>query len=319
LGFFLKTSPFVRGKTDPIYQKPKHTQHHPPTMRSKPALIAAALFLTLTIIFLFTPKSHLPIHIPGSYPYVRPSSPIYPPPAPNKPAAAPPPAQLIVKVQLEGEEDLSWLLDLLPTWRNQVITIEKRFTRLSAGGEEGRRVADRGRVVDAYLRWIVENYENLGGMMVFVPPGMGNAKEKELEGYGGEEVAKVVQSLQVPFIQKSGFAALSCPSKEECGEKSVHDETESRALEVWEGIFNNTRVPEALVNPGSGGFVVTREQVRERSVEEYLRYWTWLDKTKMDDETAGLVVEKLWHVVFGKSVEFCPEQKFCKCEVFGKC
>lgn len=88
---------------------------------------------------------------------------------------------------------------------------------------------------------------------------------------------------------------------------------------AWHGIFNSTDVPEQLAAPSGSAFAVSEKQVRKRSVGEYQRYWAWLNATKMDDDTARLVFEYLWHVVFGRGAVFCVDEGRCGCEVFGRC
>ena len=284
---------------------------------------AAALLLVIIFIFVLTPKSAIRQHIPGNYPYVKPAAPQILAPMPNRPEATPPPSKVIVKVQLEGE-DLDWLLKLLPKWRNQIITVDKSFASL----HEGAMKVDKGRIADAYLTWIITNYDNLAETIVFVPPGLQKQEvDKGKWRLPNKELVNSIETLQIPHIQKFGYAPLHCPSKAQCEDtilpfRSPPDEY--RTLEVkmktaWEQLFNNTHVPETLASPGGSEFAVSRDQVRRRSVEEWTRYWEWLAKTKMDDDSAGAVVERLWHVVFGKDGVWCPKEEECRCEVFGKC
>lgn len=286
-------------------------------------LIAIAILVFISIAILFTPRSTIRAHITGAYPYIKPSTPQIQPPAPNPSATTPPPSNLIVKVQIPGE-DLNWLLKLLPTWRNQVITLDASFARLHAGAQR----VDAGRVAAAYLDWLITNYDALSPTMVFVGPGL----EKQADDAArwripDKELVQSIRDLSVEHVQKEGYAPLVCPSVKECEDaikpfRSPSDEF--RTLEVqmakaWQGLFNNTDVPDMLAGAGGKEFVVSKEQVRKRKVEEYVRYWEWLATTKMDDETAGRVVERLWHVVFGRESAWCPEEQVCRCEVFGRC
>ena len=66
-------------------------------------------------------------------------------------------------------------------------------------------------------------------------------------------------------------------------------------------------------------FAVSRAQVLARDVGEYQRFWAWVQRTRMDDESAGLLMEVLWPVVFGRAEAYCPEFGTCECEAFGRC
>lgn len=164
--------------------------------------------------------------------------------------------------------------------------------------------------------------------MVFVGPGLEQqAADKEKWRIPGKELVNSIQALQVPYVLEKGYAPLLCPKQDACEDlirPFREPKDEFRTLEVkmakaWEGLFNNTRVPEMLAGPGGSEFAVSREQVRRRSVEEYARMWEWVATTKMDDESAGAVVERLWHVIFGRESVWCPAEEECGCDVFGRC
>ncbi|KAL1597449.1 hypothetical protein SLS59_007479 [Nothophoma quercina] len=204
-----------------------------------------------------TIREHIPgsySHVkPGNYPYVEPATPQIWTPVPNKPVATPPPNKVIVKVQLEAE-DLNWLLKLLPEWRNQVITIDKAFAHLH---DSAQRV-DKGRIADAYLTWIITNYNNLAETVVFVPPGLQKQEvDKANWRLPHKELVNSIENLQIPHVQKFGYAPLHCPKKEECEDtilpfQSLSDKYRTldvKMAEMWEQMFNNTHVPEQLASP----------------------------------------------------------------------
>ncbi|KAF1926125.1 uncharacterized protein M421DRAFT_225282 [Didymella exigua CBS 183.55] len=292
------------------------------TVRGRFSILGGILTLII-LVYIFTPRSILQNHVTGNYPYVRPPTPQVYTPMPAPPSATPAPEKLIVKVQLEGE-DLNWLLKLLPQWRNQVITIDKSFVYLHASGQR----ADKGRIADAYLGWLITNYNNLAETIVFVPTNPSkDTQDISKWRLPHKELVQAIQDLQVPHIHKSGYAPLHCPAKHECEDtilpfRSPPDDyrtLEVKMAKTWQQMFNNTDIPKELASPRGSAFVVTRELVQKRSVEEYTRYWGWLNKTKMDDESAGAVVERLWHVIFGREGVWCPEEEECQCEVFGRC
>lgn len=87
--------------------------------------------------------------------------------------------------------------------------------------------------------------------------------------------------------------------------------------QAWHGIFGDIPVLEDLASPLTAEFAVSRAQIRKRSPEEYLRMWTWLNTTEMDDDSAGAVFEHVWSVVFGREVEGCMDETQCECEIWG--
>lgn len=179
---------------------------------------------------------------------------------------------------------------------------------------------DRGRVANAYLTWIIENYNNLPETMVFLPP-------ENQPSTSGSRIRSEIVKLRVPFVQSAGFAPLKCPSEEAC-EKLVRPfrdpPDELRTMEepmenVWKQIFGDRKVREDLATPPSAELAVSKAQVRKRGVNEYLKAWTWLNRTVMDDDSAGLVMEYLWPFLFGGDAVYCMEFKKCECEVYERC
>lgn len=183
---------------------------------------------------------------------------------------------------------------------------------------------DKGRIADTYLRWLIENYNTLPETIVFLPPAESRQKNPL-------DALDTLSRLQTPFIQASGFANLECPtqiSAMTCNGKSLITATPSyeiRTMEanittVWHAWFGEKiATPEVFATVLGAEFAVSKAQVRKRSVEDYVKYWTWLNNTIMDDDSAGLVFEFLWHVVFGKEAVFCPERQRCECDLYGQC
>lgn len=291
--------------------------------RVAPIAAAAAILVLILVLFVSAPKfrtlsSAQPVQ--GHRPYTG-----WPDPAPWHPPQAEDasggdaPERLVVKLKLEGE-DTSWIPKLEPAWRNDVIAMETMWPHAHPKAHR----PDKGRVASAYLRWIIENYNHLPETTVFLPPADTFDKEKI-------DLGEALSRLQIPFVHSSGYANLHCPTSKSlttCNDKVLNvakASYEFRVLEakirdIWTKLFDKeVAVPERLASVLGAEFVVSREQVRKRSVDEYLRYWTWLQKTIMDDDSSGLVFEYLWHVVFGKDAVFCPDLAKCECDLYGSC
>jgi len=298
-------------------------------MRSRIAIIAAA---TVTLVGLIT--FFLFVSVPSSPASIfrRPAQPVadvkpykgsngsvaVTPPKP-KDASGDPAARLIVKVKLDTE-DASWTQKLEPSWQHNIITVEAMYSHAHPKAHR----PDKGRVANAYLMWIIENYNNLPETLVFIPPR--DTLEKHHFGFHNP-----LLNLKIPFIQESGFANLRCPTQKSqttCNDKvlkPMQPPYELRTLEEkvpqsWHNLFGDDKeVPQQIATVLGNAFAVSRAQVRKRSVEEYLNYWTWLNKTIMDDDSSGLLMEYLWPTVFGKEAILCPEKAQCECDLYGRC
>lgn len=301
----------------------------------KPQLVAATVFVVFILFILSTQffdvetkwrvlgLGHDGFMVGESgFPYQKPDPLPWHPPSPKysdstAPATADLPKRVIVLAKLEQDE-VPWAGDEVPGWQHQILTLDGESARLHFGAKR----PDKGRVADAYLTYLIENYYNLPETMVFL-----NGNPTNHDSEPNYNKVEAVENLHINFIQNTGFANLRCESKAGCMANHLstkHPSDELRTLEatmpnVWKEIFGNEDVPEKLASPCCSEFAVSRAQVQKRSVKEYLKYWEWLNKTIMDDDSSGRVFEYLWHVIFGKVPENCPELQICECNVFGRC
>lgn len=306
--------------------------------RSRIAALASGITILVLIIFAFIATPRQWNHqnrldpVSGIRPYTGPPSPVpWDPPHPLDSGSGWSPAErLIVKVRLE-DEDVSWLEHIKWMWQNEVVTIQRMFSNSHFRGHR----SDRGRVASAYLSWIIHNYHHLPETLVFLPPEDLDEKErKEVNGVRVHEdfdLKTRLRHFQPAFVQTSGFANLQCPRKRSqttCDDMFLSSKApsyefrtlEAKIPEIWKALFGDgVEVPLVVASVLGSRFAVSKAQVQKRSVDDYLRYWTWLEKTIMDDDSSGLVFEYFWHIIFGKEVVYCPDRAKCECDVYGKC
>ncbi|OAK95840.1 hypothetical protein IQ06DRAFT_257830 [Phaeosphaeriaceae sp. SRC1lsM3a] len=295
-------------------------------MRGRIASIAGAatLFVLLIILFVSAPSAWIsgdsPKPVRGHVLYTgRPDPLPWNPPKAKEASGSAPADHLVVKARLE-DEDTTWLRQYEPRWQHDLIAIKSMYPHAHP---EAHR-PDKGRIADAYLRWIIENYNNLPETLVFLPPA-------DTYNRGSIDMSDILNHLQIPFIQKSGFANLRCPtqkSRTTCNDKVLdpfkppHElrTLEAKIPKVWEDLFGKgLNIPSKIATVLGAEFVVSRAKVQKRSVGDYLKYWTWLNRTIMDDDSSGLLFEYFWHIVFGKDAIFCPEPSKCECDLYDRC
>ncbi|PSN68659.1 hypothetical protein BS50DRAFT_571877 [Corynespora cassiicola Philippines] len=300
--------------------------------RRKTEVAALAIFLVIALVFLSTQFGVLHEIAPtwnfgqgqsetkptGRHPYVRPDPFPWHPPKPKYANSTPPgpaPDRLVFMAKIENDGRAWFPAESLPDWQTAIHPVDSSFARLHPGAQ----TIDRGRVASAYLKYIIEEYHNLPKTTVFMNP-----TQTSQPSY---DKLQALQDLNVDFIQSSGFANLRCMAQTGCQHRILpmrKPPNEFRTLEVnmakaWDGIFGNDQVPLELGTPCCSEFAVSRDQIQKRKVDEYERYWEWLNKTIMDDDTGGMVFEYLWHVIFGKEPIYCPELEQCECDLYGKC
>lgn len=171
-----------------------------------------------------------------------------------------------------------------------------------------RTLRNKGREANAYLAYILQHYDNLPSTIVFLHP--------HKDGYpvawhtDNDEHSNVVslQTLNINFVQSNGYVNLRCVNDPGCPQevmpfrdpREAHRVSEIAMLDVWPALFNNTDIPQVIATPCCAQFAVSSKQVRERSLEEYKKYYKWLMDTSLPDDVSGRVLEYLWHIFFGQ-------------------
>ena len=190
----------------------------------------------------------------------------------------------------------------------------------------------------AYLTYLIDNYDHLPSTIAFLHAhrsGFLNAWHVDASLH--DNVA-AMRTLQLPFVQENGYVNLRCKWNPGCVES--HRLNAHVTEEVWHEIFegtstppavdknmtddnnNNTIVEEEAYHGGvdesqrqqqspmsfprlvgaacCAQFAVSRDQVRRRPREDYIRFREWVTQTDKDSASSGRVMEFLWHVIFGK-------------------
>lgn len=134
---------------------------------------------------------------------------------------------------------------------------------------------------------------------------------------------------------------IGCPSEirpsiDEGAEPSEHQLSARRVFRrAFKEILPEHGVPDIVGVSCCAQFGVTRETMRLKPRQEYVRMRNWLLDTSLDDYLAGKVFEYSWHsellpfrvlrrvlmstVIFGKDAVFCPSALDCYCNVYGLC
>jgi hypothetical protein len=79
----------------------------------------------------------------------------------------------------------------------------------------------------------------------------------------------------------------------------AHRVAELAMPDVWRALFD-TDVPQTIATTCCAQLAVSSKPVRERSLDEYKKYYRWSMETLLPEDTGGRVFEYLWHIFFGK-------------------
>jgi hypothetical protein len=192
-------------------------------------------------------------------------------------------------------------------------------------------------------RYIIDNYENLPDIMLFIHSTRYQWHNDD-PYYDG---VPMLRNVQTSYLQKEGYVNLRCVWTLGCPVE-IHPLSDIHREDVHAGeyfkhafmqLFPDTPVPEEVGVSCCAQFGVTRDRVLMRPKSDYEFYRKWLTETELKDEMSGRIMEYSWHsmynyssspnwahrltsilaVIFGKEPVHCPNAQDCYCNVFGLC
>lgn len=159
-----------------------------------------------------------------------------------------------------------------------------------------------------YLTYVIDNYDALPSTIAFLHFhrwGWPTGWHTDAPNYDN---VLSMRTLQIDFIQKSGYANLRCLFVPGCPaeiqpfrDPPIEDKPHEIAFaKAWRELLGDVSVPEVVATPCCSQFAVSKQQVLKRPKAEYVHFRKWLLDTPLDDFTSGRIFEYLWHIIFGK-------------------
>lgn len=176
----------------------------------------------------------------------------------------------------------------------------------------------------AYLTYIINHYYELPSTIAFLHSHRsGFLAAWHVDAPLHDNVA-AMRALQLDFIQRNGYVNLRCNWNPGC--KAGHRRNKHVTEQVWTDIFEGTstpplnasesaamspadsrvheqkllRMPELVGAACCAQFAVSKHQVLQRPLADYIKIRQWVIDTDKSDASSGRVMEFLWHVIFGK-------------------
>ncbi|RYP06459.1 hypothetical protein DL764_003150 [Monosporascus ibericus] len=118
-----------------------------------------------------------------------------------------------------------------------------------------------------------------------------------------------LRNFRLSHLQEVGYANLRCvwvigcpaeikPIEDEGHENGGVPSAKGIFKQAWHELLLEMPVPEVVAVSCCSQFGVTRETIRSRLVEEYVRFRDWLLETPVEDSLSGRVFEFSWHSQF---------------------
>ncbi|EAA29205.1 hypothetical protein GE21DRAFT_9639 [Neurospora crassa] len=220
-------------------------------------------------------------------------------------------------------ENTTWFHEYLPDWPASIYVVDDPDAPLTVPKNKGHEAM-------VYLTHLIDRYDTLASTTVFV-----HAQRFAWHNDDPDYDALVtLRHLQTPYVQTSGYVNLRCvwvlgcpaevrPNLDVQDLKDLSASGEVALKDIFKPAFKQilpgVPVPEVVGVSCCSQFAVSRETVRNRTREDYVRLREWLLNTELDDSLSGRVFEYTWHIIFGKAAVHCPDAGECYCKVFGLC
>lgn len=165
---------------------------------------------------------------------------------------------------------------------------------------------NHGREAMVYLTFIIDHYDVLPEIIAFT-----HATDVQWHNdVLGDRTSNVLKNLRYDTVESKGYVNLRCTHVPGCP-TAVHphdpsdtdiknDDVRVYFADYFMELFNVTRaeVPEHIGGVCCAQFAVTRDRIRQRPREDYVRMRKWVMTPGLDSHDIGWVFELLWHMVF---------------------
>ncbi|KAH8692022.1 hypothetical protein BGW36DRAFT_386836 [Talaromyces proteolyticus] len=229
-----------------------------------------------------------------------------------------PPVELVVAST--SQQNTSWYSKFFPDWGSNIFTVDDQFSPLKIPRNKGHEAM-------VYLTYIIDRYESLPENILFL-----HAERfqwhNDNPNYDG---VLLLRNFQFPYLQQEGYVNLRCvwtlgcpaaihPLKDELVEGKVNKQAMGAVFrQAFQELLPEHQVPPDVGVSCCAQFAVTRDTIRRRPRDDYLRFREWLIKTPFPDELSGRFFEHSWHIIFGKEPVHCPSAQDCYCKLYGMC
>ncbi|KAK4508447.1 hypothetical protein PRZ48_002185 [Zasmidium cellare] len=214
------------------------------------------------------------------------------------------------------EEELGDLIEarLLKT---AVYTVDDRKAKLHPPKNKGHEVM-------VYLSYIIDNYENLPDVAIFMHAHRFAWHNNEIMD---TDAAQMVRHLSPERVTREGYMNLRCHWDPGCPDHIHPGETQRNAdkqeevilAECWEELFPFEPIPTVLAQPCCAQFAVSRETILRIPKMRYIFMRDWITRTELSDYLSGRIFEYTWQYIFSAAPIHCPSMSACYCDGYGLC
>lgn len=183
---------------------------------------------------------------------------------------------------------------------------------------------NKGNEVMTYLTYIIDHYNELPEIVIFMHSHRWAIHNNELLDY---DAAQMIQMLRSDFVIKEGYINMRCDLRPGCPEwlysnnskESLKKQEEAVLSKSWSELFPFDPMPPFLGQPCCGQFALSRERILSIPLSQFIFYRDWILTTPLSNYISGRIWEYSWQFVFTGRHTYCPTKYSCYCYGFGVC
>ncbi|KAF1841761.1 uncharacterized protein K460DRAFT_369766 [Cucurbitaria berberidis CBS 394.84] len=215
------------------------------------------------------------------------------------------------------DEDIGWIEEKMPYQAKAVYVADDPTAPLHPPKNKGHEVM-------IYLSWIIDNYDNLPDVAMFMHAHQLTWHNDDLLS---NDAHLLVTRLSRQRVWREGFVNMRCSWYPGCpdwmhpGETEKNDFKQEEVLiaKSWSELFPLDGVPSVLAQPCCAQFALSRQRIQAKPYAQYVWYRDWLFNTRLPDHLSGRIWEYVWQFVFTGENVYCPKEHVCFCDQFGTC
>ncbi|KAL9124769.1 MAG: hypothetical protein Q9217_005931 [Psora testacea] len=215
------------------------------------------------------------------------------------------------------DEDVSWMNEELPDLNVTVYVANDPMSPLHPPKNKGHEVM-------VYFSYIIDHYEQLPDITIFMHAHRFTHHNNELLEY---DAAEMLRRLSNEHVIRQGYVNMRCSWSPGCPEWLHPDppeellgrQEEAVLAESWHELFPHNPLPKTLAQACCAQFALSKERILAIPRSRFVFYRDWIMRTPLSDYVSGRIWEYSWQFLFTSQSVFCPAEHICYCDGYGLC
>ena len=223
-------------------------------------------------------------------------------------------AMVVARMQ---DDDVAWMSEYLKGTDLTIYVANDAKARLHPPKNKGHEVI-------IYLSFIIDHYEHLPDVVLFMHAHRFTHHNSEIFGF---DAVPMVQRLSDEYVVTKGYVNMRCDWSPGCPQwlrpkapsESLSKQEEIVLSHCWHELFPHDSLPETVAHACCAQFALSKKRLQSIPKSRYIFYRDWVMRTPLSDYISGRIWEYSWQYLFTNETVHCPDEYACYCDGFGVC